>query len=109
MCAPRKEALPPRLLLEKISSHRTVAVAPPPGTCLTVSVAQAAELLGVSRESVDGAIRRGDLPILRFGTKIVVPAEGIYNLIEAALRATPRGDETRWRSNQNGTRRKTAR
>lgn len=43
-------------------------------TCDTMTVEKAAERLGISRNAAYEAARRGDLPSLRIGRRIVVPA-----------------------------------
>ena len=39
----------------------------------TISVAQAGALLGLGRSGSYEAVRRGELPVLRFGRRMVVP------------------------------------
>lgn len=46
---------------------------PDPATQPTISVEAAASILGLSRDGAYQAVRRGDIPSLRFGRKIVVP------------------------------------
>jgi excisionase family DNA binding protein len=50
----------------------------------TISVTQAAELLGISRTTAYECVRTGALPALRLGGRIVVPTQAIDNLLEAA-------------------------
>lgn len=87
----------------KIAAQRTIAVAPPPGTCLTVSVEQAAELLGISRDAAYAAVRQGQIPKLTFKRKIVVPMQGLLDLIEAASAATTQGVDSSCPSNRRPT------
>lgn len=50
----------------------------------TVSVEEAAELLGVSRQTAYKAVRRGEIPSLRLGRKIVVPRAKLDALLGRA-------------------------
>lgn len=52
--------------------------------CLTVSVEEAAALLGISRALAYELVRRGDLPCLRLGRRVVIPRKAVENFIEAA-------------------------
>lgn len=49
---------------------------------LTVSVEEAAEMLGVSRGTAYNLVRTGDIPSLRLGRRIVVPLQRLRALIE---------------------------
>ena len=49
--------------------------------CVTVTVEQAARILGISRTSAYECVRTGDLPSLRFGRRIVIPAVALATLI----------------------------
>ena len=40
---------------------------------LTISVEEAGRLLGISRGAAYEAARRGELPVLRFGRRLVIP------------------------------------
>ncbi|MDP8929738.1 MAG: helix-turn-helix domain-containing protein [Actinomycetota bacterium] len=51
----------------------------------TLTVAEAAELLGVGRSSAYEAARRGDIPTLRVGRRLVVPVPALLRLLEEAL------------------------
>lgn len=54
---------------------------PDPLKVPTLSVERVAELLGVSRTSAYAAARRGDIPVVRIGQRILVPTVGVYRLI----------------------------
>ena len=59
---------------------------PPPATSterLTYSVEEAATLLGISRSLAYEAARSGDLPTIRIGRRILVPATALQRLIDA--------------------------
>ena len=61
----------------------------------TVSVADAARILGISRGSAYRAISAGDLPALRLGRRLVVPTLALRNLLEAPGMAISNADEVR--------------
>ncbi len=47
----------------------------------TYTVDEAAEILGIGRNSAYEAIRRGQIPTLRFGRRVVVPREALEQLL----------------------------
>jgi excisionase family DNA binding protein len=47
----------------------------------TYNVAEAARLLGISRTKAYECVRTGELPALRFGRRIVVPAGQLERLL----------------------------
>ena len=51
---------------------------------LTLSVEEAAHLLGISRALAYELVRRGDLPRLQLGRRIVVPRMALEELVEGA-------------------------
>lgn len=53
-----------------------------PGQRLTVTVAEAAQMLGIGRGTAYELIRRGKIPSLRLGTKIVVPKTALVRLVD---------------------------
>lgn len=48
---------------------------------LTLSVEEAAQLLGISRGLAYVLVRRGELPRLRLGRRIVVPRRALEELV----------------------------
>jgi len=50
---------------------------------LTVSVPEAAKLLGLSRSSTYEAVRRGDLPSIRVGGRVLIPIQRLEALINS--------------------------
>jgi excisionase family DNA binding protein len=56
---------------------------------LTVSVEEAAALLGISRALAYELVRRGDLPRLRLGRRVVIPRKALETFVEAATTPTP--------------------
>ena len=51
---------------------------------LTLTVDEAADVLGVSRSLAYELVRRGEIPSLRLGRRIVVPIHGLETLVEEA-------------------------
>ncbi len=49
---------------------------------LTMTVEEAGQLLGIGRSSAYGAIRRGELPSLKIGRRILVPRSALFRKIE---------------------------
>ena len=49
---------------------------------LTMTVGEAGKLLGIGRSSAYGAIRRGELPFLKIGRRILVPRSALFRKIE---------------------------
>jgi len=67
---------------------------------LLLSVDQAAHLLGIGRTLAYELARRGELPSVRFGKRVMVPRRAVVALVDAACvgtneNATP-APETRW-------------
>lgn len=50
----------------------------------TLTVAEAAEILGISRGSAYAAAQSGDLPTIRFGRRLLVPKKALSRLIDGA-------------------------
>lgn len=51
---------------------------------LTISVPEAGKRLGIGRNAAYEAARRGDLPVLRFGKRLVVPLAALERKLETA-------------------------
>ena len=49
---------------------------------LTVTVDEAGKLLGISRNTAFEAARRGDLPVIRIGRRLLVPRAAPDRLLE---------------------------
>ena len=49
---------------------------------LTLTVIEAAKLLGVSRNSLYEAVRRGEVPHLRIGRRILVPRSRLEEILD---------------------------
>lgn len=54
---------------------------PDPAAQPTISVEVAGSILGLSRDGAYQAVRRGDIPSLRFGRKIVVPTARLLAML----------------------------
>lgn len=53
----------------------------PPTERRTMSVEEAAVALGIGRTTAYQAVRRGELPALRIGRRVVVPREALERLL----------------------------
>jgi excisionase family DNA binding protein len=56
----------------------------PPAERKTCSVRRAAVLLGMSPGHIYGAIRRGEFPHIKVGTRVVIPNTVIEKLLDGA-------------------------
>ena len=56
----------------------------PPDERLTVTVAEAAKLLGIGRALAYQAAETGDLPTVRVGRRILVPLARLKAMLESA-------------------------
>jgi excisionase family DNA binding protein len=54
---------------------------------MTMSVDEASEALGISRSLAYELVRRGEIPSLRLGRRIVVPVRALDDLVEHARAA----------------------
>ena len=51
------------------------------GECMTVSVEEAGEILGCSRNTAYEAVRRGEIPVIRIGKRLLVPKAALERLL----------------------------
>jgi excisionase family DNA binding protein len=56
---------------------------------MTVSIEEAAGLLGISRALAYELVRRGELPRLRLGRRVVIPRKALREFVEAATATSP--------------------
>ena len=56
---------------------------------MTMSVEEAAVRLGISRALAYELVRRGELPRLRLGRRIVIPLKALEEFVDAATVSTP--------------------
>lgn len=54
-----------------------------PSDRLTYSVEEAALLLGISRNSAYEAVRRGEIPTIKIGRRILIPISRLEDLLES--------------------------
>jgi excisionase family DNA binding protein len=47
----------------------------------TLTLDEAADLLGVHRQTVGAAIRRGELPVLHVGRRVLIPVDALRRLL----------------------------
>ena len=56
---------------------------------LVVTVTEAGELLGISRAFAYELAARGELPVIRFGRRLLVPKRALFELVGAGPDAVP--------------------
>jgi excisionase family DNA binding protein len=56
---------------------------------MTLSIEEAAARLGISRALAYELVRRGELPRLRLGRRIVIPLKALEEFVESATVARP--------------------
>ena len=56
-----------------------------------MSVEEAAMALGVSRGTAYEAVRSGQIPTVRLGRRLLVPVEGLRDLLKATAAASTEG------------------
>jgi excisionase family DNA binding protein len=66
---------------------------------LTYTVSEAAEILGISRSAAYECVRRGEIPSLSLGRRVVVPCRALEALLTAV--AAPQ-DHTSHEAHQGG-------
>ena len=52
------------------------------GKCATISITEAAEILGCARSTIAEAIKRKQIPVLRLGTSIRIPIPALKRVLE---------------------------
>jgi excisionase family DNA binding protein len=77
---------PPDLPLDDRTANGGLTLVPTPMASdrLVLTVAEAGELLGISRAFAYELAARGDLPVIRLGRRIVVPKAALLRLVEFA-------------------------
>ena len=53
-------------------------------TKITYTVTEAAELLGISRSSAYECVRRGEIPSLTLGRRVVIPCRALEALLDCS-------------------------
>ena len=54
----------------------------------TITVEEAAKLIGINRKGVYDAVKRGEIPSLRFGKRIVIPRAAFERMFDKSMPAT---------------------
>ncbi len=67
----------------------------------TVTVEEAAQMLGISRSSAYECVRRGELRALRLGRRLVVPRAALLDLLEPNEWSAPELTEPEHRGDIN--------
>ena len=65
-----------------------------PADCLTYTVAETATLLGLSRNSAYEAARRGEIPTIRVGRRILVPRSRLGEMLDGLVNPDELDDGT---------------
>ena len=55
---------------------------------MTLTIEEAGALLGISRALAYELVKRGELPSLRLGRRVVVPRKALEEFVEAATRTS---------------------
>lgn len=67
---------------------------PPAVERVTITVEEAAAMLGISRTSGYEYVRTGELPAIRIGRRLLVPVRAINELLDTASGAAPKQRRT---------------
>ena len=62
--------------------------------CLTLTVEEAAEILGISRALAYSLVARQELPSLKLGRRVVIPRRALERLLELELYAPASADRS---------------
>ena len=54
----------------------------------TISVPQAGAQLGLGKNASYAAVKRGEIPVVKIGRRLLVPREAVDRLLEHAMAAT---------------------
>jgi excisionase family DNA binding protein len=83
----KREAMQPQALTEKprrpASRLKTARQAGADSLCLTVSVEDAARMLGISRGAAYTHARDGSLPTIKLGKRLLVPKAALEKMLSA--------------------------
>ena len=69
----------------------SISQQPMPGTKMTLSVSEAAEMIGISKPKVYDLIRDGELISIHVGKKIVIPKQSVIDWLSGGVN---NGEET---------------
>ncbi len=56
------------------------------GKPATISVEEAAIVLGIGRRLAYESVRRGEIPVIRMGKRMLVPTEGLRRLLAGEMK-----------------------
>ena len=62
----------------------------------TLSVVEAARIMGVSKNVAYEAVRRGEIPSIRLGGRILVPRAALEQLLETGSHTKPVARNSEW-------------
>ncbi|MFC1945437.1 helix-turn-helix domain-containing protein [Chloroflexota bacterium] len=51
-------------------------------TRLTLNVSEAARILGLSRNSTYEAVKRGEIPSIKFGRRVIIPRAALFKMLD---------------------------
>ena len=74
-----------REILNSNIDNSIVSQQPSLKTKLTLSVREAAELIGISKGKVYGLIRDGELPVIHVGQKMAIPRQAILDWVNKGV------------------------
>lgn len=60
---------------------------------LTMSVPEAGDLLGIGRNQAYEAARRGDIPVIRIGKRLLVPVRALERMLDGVKPTNEGGSE----------------
>ena len=75
----------------KSNLDSSISQQPMPGTKMTLSVSEAAEMIGISKPKVYDLIRDGELISIHVGKKIVIPKQSVIDWLSGGVN---NGEET---------------
>ena len=82
----QRESTPTKVYLDNSMSQQTL-----PGTKMTLSVSETAELIGISKPKVYDLLRDGELTSIHVGKKIVIPKQAVIDWLSGGVN---NGEET---------------
>jgi excisionase family DNA binding protein len=74
------------MAVKKGSKRAAARCASAEGETLVLSVPKAGALIGLSRNSAYQAVKRGQLPTIRIGKRLLVPKAALQRLLDSAGR-----------------------
>jgi excisionase family DNA binding protein len=59
--------------------------------CQTVTAAEAAKILGVAATTIYAAVKRGELPCVKLGDRVLIPKAALQRMLRQTKQAGPGG------------------